>query len=60
VFSHTVLPNVDGVIINHREEARKRIEAIGETFKLEVLDSIKTEPITIYHIGDVSYHLQHF
>ena len=35
-----------------REEARKRIEAIKEPFKLELLDSIKTEPITIYHIGD--------
>ncbi|KAG5189769.1 hypothetical protein JKP88DRAFT_217816 [Tribonema minus] len=35
-----------------REEARRRIEAIGEKFKLEILDSIKTEPITIYHIGE--------
>lgn len=35
-----------------REEARRRIEAINEPFKLEILDSIKTEPITIYHIGD--------
>ena len=35
-----------------REEARKRIEAQNEPFKLEILDSIKTEPITIYHIGD--------
>eukprot|EP00571_Detonula_confervacea_P001993 CAMPEP_0172321956 /NCGR_PEP_ID=MMETSP1058-20130122/44722_1 /TAXON_ID=83371 /ORGANISM="Detonula confervacea, Strain CCMP 353" /LENGTH=722 /DNA_ID=CAMNT_0013037583 /DNA_START=113 /DNA_END=2281 /DNA_ORIENTATION=+ len=35
-----------------REEAKKRIEAIGEPFKLEILDSIKTEPITIYSIGD--------
>lgn len=35
-----------------REEAKRRIEAIGEPFKLEILDSIKTEPITIYHIGD--------
>lgn len=35
-----------------REEAKKRIEAINEPFKLEILDSIKTEPITIYHIGD--------
>ena len=35
-----------------REEARQRIEAIGEPFKLEILDSIKTEPITIYTIGD--------
>lgn len=35
-----------------REEAKKRIEAMNEPFKLEILDSIKTEPITIYHIGD--------
>ena len=35
-----------------REEAKKRIEAINEPFKMELLDSIKTEPITIYHIGD--------
>ena len=35
-----------------REEAKKRIEAMNEPFKLELLDSIKTEPITIYHIGD--------
>jgi threonyl-tRNA synthetase len=35
-----------------REEARRRIEKIGEPFKLEILDSIKTEPITLYHIGD--------
>eukprot|EP00968_Pinguiococcus_pyrenoidosus_P015054 scaffold1384_cov256-Pinguiococcus_pyrenoidosus.AAC.7 len=35
-----------------REEARRRIEEIDEPFKLEILDSIKEEPITIYHIGD--------
>ena len=35
-----------------REEAKRRIEAMNEPFKLEILDSIKTEPITIYHIGD--------
>jgi threonyl-tRNA synthetase len=35
-----------------REEARRRIEEIDEPFKMEILDSIKTEPITIYHIGD--------
>ena len=38
------------------EEARKRIEAIGETYKLEILDSIVERdpdaPITIYHIGE--------
>lgn len=36
----------------YREEARRRIEALGEPFKLEILDSIKTEPITLYHVGD--------
>ena len=35
-----------------REEAKKRIMEMNEPFKLEILDSIKTEPITIYHIGD--------
>ncbi|CAN6479091.1 unnamed protein product [Victoria cruziana] len=35
-----------------RTEARKRIEAIGEPYKLEILESIKTDPITIYHIGN--------
>lgn len=35
-----------------REEAEQRIRAINEPFKLEILDSIKSEPITIYHIGD--------
>mmetsp|Transcript_16138 Transcript_16138/g.20091 ORF Transcript_16138/g.20091 Transcript_16138/m.20091 type:complete len:594 (-) Transcript_16138:99-1880(-) len=35
-----------------REEAMKRINAINEPFKLEILEGIKTEPITIYHIGD--------
>lgn len=35
-----------------REEARARIEAINEPFKLEILESIESEPITIYHVGD--------
>jgi len=35
-----------------REEAYRRIKALNEPFKLEILDSIKTEPITIYHIGN--------
>jgi threonyl-tRNA synthetase len=38
------------------EEARARIEAIGEPYKLEILDSIVSRdpdaPITIYHIGE--------
>ncbi|MDJ0724652.1 MAG: threonine--tRNA ligase [Prochloraceae cyanobacterium] len=32
-----------------REEAKKRIEAIQEPYKLEILDSIQ-EPITLYHL----------
>jgi threonyl-tRNA synthetase len=35
-----------------REEAERRIGLMNEPFKLEILQSIKTEPITIYHIGD--------
>lgn len=35
-----------------RAEARRRIEELGEPYKLEILDAIDTEPITIYHIGD--------
>ncbi|NJL62906.1 MAG: threonine--tRNA ligase [Methylacidiphilales bacterium] len=35
-----------------REEAKKRIQAINESYKLEILEDIKTEPITIYHLGD--------
>ena len=34
-----------------REEAQRRITAINEPFKLEILEGLK-EPITIYHIGD--------
>jgi threonyl-tRNA synthetase len=34
-----------------RQEAKQRIEAIGESYKLEILDSIQ-EPITLYHLGD--------
>ncbi|MBW4540852.1 MAG: threonine--tRNA ligase [Myxacorys chilensis ATA2-1-KO14] len=35
-----------------REEAEQRIKAIAEPYKLEVLNDIKEEPITIYHLGD--------
>ncbi len=35
-----------------REEAEQRIQAINEPYKLEILEDIKTEPITIYHLGD--------
>lgn len=35
-----------------REEAERRIKAINEPYKLEILEDIKQEPITIYHLGD--------
>ncbi|MBF2076953.1 MAG: threonine--tRNA ligase [Synechococcales cyanobacterium T60_A2020_003] len=35
-----------------REEAETRIKALGEPYKLEILADIKSEPITIYHLGD--------
>jgi threonyl-tRNA synthetase len=35
-----------------REEAARRIQALNEPYKLEILADIKTEPITIYHLGD--------
>ena len=34
-----------------REEAKQRIEELGEPYKLEILDSIE-EPITLYHLGE--------
>ena len=34
-----------------RQEARRRIEAIGEPYKLEILADLR-EPITLYHLGD--------
>ncbi|XP_020598048.1 threonine--tRNA ligase, chloroplastic/mitochondrial 2-like, partial [Phalaenopsis equestris] len=33
-----------------REEAKNRISAINEPYKLEILESIKQDSITIYHI----------
>lgn len=35
-----------------REEAQKRIMALNEPYKLEILKSIKEDLITIYHIGN--------
>lgn len=35
-----------------RDEAKSRIQAINEPYKLEILDDIKEEPITIYHLGE--------
>jgi threonyl-tRNA synthetase len=34
-----------------REEAHRRIEALGEPYKLEILQDLE-DPITIYHLGD--------
>jgi threonyl-tRNA synthetase len=34
-----------------REDAQSRIQTLGEPYKLEILGDIKTEPITIYHLG---------
>lgn len=35
-----------------REEAQSRIQQINEPYKLEILGDIKSEPITIYHLGN--------
>ncbi|KAJ0987039.1 hypothetical protein J5N97_005395 [Dioscorea zingiberensis] len=35
-----------------RDVAQERIMALNEPYKLEILESIKEEPITIYHIGN--------
>ncbi|KAL5729762.1 threonine--tRNA ligase [Ranunculus cassubicifolius] len=35
-----------------REEAEKRISAINEPYKMEILDGIQDDHITIYHIGN--------
>ncbi|MFZ1028736.1 MAG: threonine--tRNA ligase [Limnoraphis robusta] len=34
-----------------REEAKRRIEALGEPYKLEILEGLE-DPITLYHLGD--------
>lgn len=34
-----------------REDAKKRIEELGEPYKLEILEGLE-EPITLYHLGD--------
>jgi threonyl-tRNA synthetase len=39
-----------------REEAEKRIKAINEPYKLEILAGIQ-EPITLYHLGDAWWDL---
>ncbi|KAK2648544.1 hypothetical protein Ddye_016033 [Dipteronia dyeriana] len=35
-----------------RDEAERRITTIKEPYKMEILESIKEDTITIYHIGD--------
>ena len=39
-----------------REEAKQRIEELGEPYKLEILASIE-EPITLYHLGEAWWDL---
>ncbi|TRU61157.1 MAG: threonine--tRNA ligase [Microcystis aeruginosa Ma_QC_C_20070823_S13] len=39
-----------------REEAEKRIKAINEAYKLEIMAGIQ-EPITLYHLGDAWWDL---
>ncbi|MBD0333986.1 MAG: threonine--tRNA ligase [Cyanobacteria bacterium Co-bin13] len=34
-----------------REEAQRRIEALGEPYKLEILEGLQ-DPITLYHLGE--------
>ncbi|KAL2474488.1 threonyl-tRNA synthetase [Abeliophyllum distichum] len=35
-----------------RDEAQRRIMSVNEPYKMEILESIKEDPITIYHIGN--------
>ncbi|KAK3016112.1 hypothetical protein RJ639_006146 [Escallonia herrerae] len=35
-----------------RDEAQRRIMAINEPYKMEILEGIKEDPITIFHIGN--------
>jgi len=39
-----------------REEAERRIKAINEPYKLEILEGLEA-PITIYHLGDIWWDL---
>ena len=44
-----------------RGEAQKRIESLNEPYKLEILEAIKEEPITIYHIGkDLIFEMPYY
>ncbi|WP_071517172.1 threonine--tRNA ligase [Geitlerinema sp. PCC 9228] len=40
-----------------REEAKRRIQQIQAPYKLEILDSIPEDPISIYHLGDTWWDL---
>ncbi|MBU6228171.1 MAG: threonine--tRNA ligase [Cyanobacteria bacterium REEB459] len=46
---HQSLPVIPETVT--RSEAQRRIEALGEPYKLEILADLK-EPITLYHLGD--------
>ncbi|PSR19625.1 threonine--tRNA ligase [filamentous cyanobacterium CCP3] len=43
------LPVVEETVT--RDEAQRRIEALGEPYKLEILQDLQ-DPITLYHLGD--------
>ncbi|MGB3311290.1 MAG: threonine--tRNA ligase [Nodosilinea sp.] len=43
------LPVVEETV--SRDEAQRRIEALGEPYKLEILQDLE-DPITLYHLGD--------
>ncbi|GMP66619.1 hypothetical protein CsSME_00026906 [Camellia sinensis var. sinensis] len=44
------LPLVRGEVT--RDEPQRQIKAISEPYNMEILESIKEVPITIYHIGN--------
>ena len=47
-----VCPNIPYPCYDSISNWRERILKLNEPYKLEILDSIKTEPITIYHVGE--------
>ncbi|MGF1536199.1 MAG: threonine--tRNA ligase [Elainellaceae cyanobacterium] len=40
-----------------REEAEERIRNLNEPYKLEILEDIDSEPITLYHLGEAWWDL---
>ena len=52
IYISAHLPTYTHTHPTHTHTYRRRILLQDEPYKLEVLDSIKTEPITIYHVGD--------